>query len=322
MKKTMTKRSDMMKTLVRAMLVGFLLVRVSMLGDAQQQPGPAPASAPPLTIGPGDLLDELVFGEQELSGHFRVDEKGYIGLPLIGNVQVQGLTAEQAGKLIEKLYVEAQILRPEHAQAAVFIEEYANQGITVVGQVKSPGVFPALGVRMLNDVLAAAGGPTGLAASKVVITRKAEPQNPITVEYNPEALHPVIPAIQIFPGDSVTVPRAGIVYVVGNVNRSGGFVLDGRNTLTAEVAMGLAGGTGHGADVRHVRLVRGLPDGSKVMIVIPMDQVFKGKSPDLALKDGDILFVPTSTGKLALEQAISSAIGIGSSVAIYKTAYQ
>ena len=312
----------MVKTLVRAMIVGFLLMRVSTLGDAQQQAGPAPTSAPPLTIGPGDLIDELVFGEQELSGHFRVDEKGYIGLPLIGNVQVQGLTAEQAGKLIEKLYVDAQILKPEHAQVAVFIEEYANQGITVGGQVKAPGVYPALGVRMLNDVLTAAGGPTAAAADKVLITRKSEPQNPISVEYNPEALSPVIPAIQIFPGDSITVPRAGIIYVVGNVMRSGGYVLEGRRALTAEEAMGLAGGAGHGADVKHVRLVRALPDGSKVMMVIPMDRVFKGRSADVALKDGDILFVPTSTAKLATEQAISSAIGIGSSVAIYRTAYQ
>jgi len=318
----MKKQLNMIKTLVLAVLVGFLFMCISVAGDAQQQPGPAPASAPPLTIGPGDLLDELVFGEQELSGHFRVDEKGYISLPLIGNVQVQGLTAEEAGKLIEKLYVDAQILKPEHAQVAVFIQEYANQGITVGGQVKTPGVYPALGVRMLNDVLTAAGGTTPIAASKVIITRKSDPQNPISFEYNPEALSPVIPVIQIFPGDSIMVPRAGIVYVVGDVTRSGGFVLDGRNTLTAEAVMGLAGGAGRGADSRHVRLVRALPDGSKEMVVIPMDRVFKGESPDVALKDGDILYVPTSTAKLATEQIITSAIGIGSSVAIYKTSLQ
>jgi polysaccharide export outer membrane protein len=322
MKKKMRKRSNMMKTLAPTVLVGFLFLGVSVVGGAQQPTGPTPASAPPLTIGPGDLVDELVFGEQELSGHFRVDEKGNVELPLIGPVHIQGLTAEQAGKLIEKLYVDAQILRPENSQAAVFIEEYANQGITVAGQVKSPGVYPALGVRMLNDVVSAAGGTTPLAASKVVITRKSEPQNPISVEYNPEALSPVIPAIQIFPGDSIMVPRAGIVYVVGNVIRSGGYVLEGRSTLTAEAAMGLAGGTGHAADSRHVRLVRALPDGSKEMIVIPMDRVFKGKAPDVALKDGDILYVPTSTARLATEQAITSAIGIGTQLTIYKTAYQ
>jgi polysaccharide export outer membrane protein len=310
-----------MKTLASAVLMGFLFVGVSVAGGAQQPAGQAPTSAPPLTIGPGDLLDELVFGEQELSGHFRVDEKGNIELPLIGPVHVQGLTAEQAGKLIEKLYVDAQILRPENSQAAVFIEEYANQGITVAGQVKSPGVYPALGVRMLNDVLSAAGGTTQLASSKVVITRKSEPQNPISVEYNPEALSPVIPAIQIFPGDTIMVPRAGIVYIVGNVNRSGLYVLEGRSTLTAEAAMGLAGGTGRGADTRHLRLVRRLPDGSKEMIVIPMDRVYKGRSPDVALKDGDILYVPTSTAKLATEQAITAAVGIGTSVAVYRTAY-
>jgi protein involved in polysaccharide export with SLBB domain len=105
------------------------------------------------------------------------------------------------------------------------------------------------------------------------------------------------------------------------VNKSGGYMLDGRNALTAEVAMGLAGGAGRGAAIRRVQLVRSLPDGNKEMIVIPMDQIYKGKSPDVALKDGDILFVPTSTAKLATEQFITSAIGIGSSVAIFKTQY-
>lgn len=316
----MITRNNIVKTWVPATLGAFLFMGLSV-GSAQQTPPPSPVTAPPLTIGPGDLVDEVIFGEQELSGHFRVDEKGYIGLPLIGPVQVQGLTAEQAGRLIEKLYVDAQILTAQNSQAAVFIEEYANQGITVTGQVKSPGVFPALGVRMLNDVLAAAGGPTPTAASKVFITRKGQPQNPISVEYNPESLNPVIPAIQIFPGDSITVPRAGIVYVVGNVNRSGGYVLDGRSGLTAEAAMGLAGGTSRGADMRHVRLVRGMPNGAKEMIVIPMDQIFKGKSPDVALKDGDILYVPTSSLKLATEQIITSAVGIGTQITIYKTAY-
>jgi polysaccharide export outer membrane protein len=175
---------------------------------------------------------------------------------------------------------------------------------------------------MFNDVIAAAGGVTQLAAAKAIVTRRGDPDHPITVEYNPEALTPAIPRIQIFPGDTITVPRAGIVYVLGNVNRSGGYVLDGRRTLSVEAAMALAGGGGRAAALSRVHLVRTLEDGRKEDIVVAVDRIFKGQAPDVALKDGDILYVPTSNGRLATEQAITSALSIGTQVTIYKTAYQ
>ena len=111
-----------------------------------------------------------------------------------------------------------------------------------------------MGVRKLNDVITAAGGVTPTAASKVVIFHKGDPGHPITVDYNPTALNPVIPDVQIFPGDTLMVPRAGIVYVMGDVIKAGGYVLDGRNTLTVEEAMALAGGSSHAAALKRVQL--------------------------------------------------------------------
>jgi polysaccharide biosynthesis/export protein len=299
-----------------------LLIAQAMVGNAQQTGSPTTDVAPPLKIGPGDLLEVSMFENSDLSGRFRVDERGDITVPLIGVVHVQGATAEEAAVMIERRFVEAEILQPAESHATVFIAEYATQGITVTGEVKTPGVYPALGVRTLNDVVTAAGGVTMTAASKVVITHKSDPDNQITVEYIPEALKPVIPNVQIFPGDTVMVPRAGIVYVMGNVNRPGGFVLDGRNTLTVEEAMALAGGGGHAAAIKRAQLVRTLEDGRKEAITIPVNLIYKGQAPDVAMKDGDILYVPTSNGKLITEQAIISALSIGTSVAVYRTAVQ
>jgi polysaccharide export outer membrane protein len=118
------------------------------------------------------------------------------------------------------------------------------------------------------------------------------------------------------------VPRAGIVYVLGAVARAGGYVLDGRNTLTVEEVMALAGGGGHAPALKRVQLVRTLADGRKEAITIPVNLIYKGQAPDVALRDGDILFVPTSTGKLVTEQAISSALGVGTQLVLYRTAYQ
>jgi polysaccharide export outer membrane protein len=311
----------MAKTLAFAAAISaFLLVQVGT-GLAQQPGSPTP-SATPLTIGSGDLLEITMYDNPDLSGRFRVDEKGDISVPLLGRVHVQGETAEEIGTSIEKRYVDADILKPLESHATVFIAEYATQGILVSGDVRTPGLYPALGLRMLHDVMTAAGGVSPTSSSKVTITRKSDPDHPITVDYNPTALTPVIPQIQIFPGDSINVPRAGIVYVLGRVGRPGMYVLDGRQTLSVEDAMALAGGSGPAAAMNRAHLVRTLDGGRKEDITLNIDKIQESKAPDVAMKDGDILFVPTAKEKLVLQQAISSALSIGSSVAIYRTAYQ
>jgi polysaccharide export outer membrane protein len=118
------------------------------------------------------------------------------------------------------------------------------------------------------------------------------------------------------------VPRAGIIYVVGNVARPGVYVLDGRQVLTVEEAMGLSGGGGRAASLKRAQIVRTLDDGRKEAITVPVNLIYKGKAPDVALKDGDILYVPTSTGLLVTEQAITSALQLGTQVAIYRTGVQ
>jgi polysaccharide export outer membrane protein len=312
----------MAKTLARAMAFGILFCAQTLAGMAQQSSAAAPIPVPPLRIGSGDLIEVSMFENPDLSGRYRVDEMGDITVPLIGHVHVAGLTADEAATTIEKLYVEGQILLPANSHATVFIAEYATQGITINGEIKNPGVYPALGVHKLNDLIAAAGGITPLAASHVVITHKDDPGNPTTVEYNPAALKPIIPDVQIFPGDSILIPRAGVVYVAGNVAKPGAYVLDGRRALTVEEVMALAGGGGKASAMKRVQLVRTMDDGRKEQITIPANLIFKGQAPDVALVDGDILFVPTSTGKLITEQAITAAVGIGTNVVVYRTSFQ
>jgi polysaccharide export outer membrane protein len=216
--------NNMAKTLARAMTFWFLLCAQTMVGMAQQSSASAPNPVPPLRIGSGDLVEVSMFENSDLSGRYRVDEMGDITVPLIGPVHVAGMTADEAATKIEQLYVEGQILLPANSHATVFISEYATQGITINGEVRTPGVYPALGVHKLNDLIAAAGGINPFAASHVVITHKDDPGNPIPVEYNPSALKPIIPDVQIFPGDSILIPRAGVVYVGGNVAKPGAYL--------------------------------------------------------------------------------------------------
>lgn len=299
----------------------FLCVQLATV-FAQQTPSAAAAVAPAIPIGPGDMIEMNVFGQTDLSGHFRVNEKGDVLVPLLGAVHVAGLTADESAVDINERYVKSEILNTGQQHVTVFISEYATQGILVNGEVKSPGLYPALGVRMLNDVLTAAGGVAPTASSKIIISHRNSPETLATFEYKPEASPPIVPQVQILPGDTILIPRAGIVYAAGNVTRSGGYVLDGQHTLTIEKLMALAGWGGHAAALDHAHLVRSLADGSREDIELSVNRIFKGKAPDIVLKDGDILWVPTSRAKLITEQAVTSALGIGSSVAIYRTAYQ
>lgn len=308
------------RALAALLSIGFLPQAIA--APAQTPPASGHFQVPALKIGPGDLLQVSMFENPDLSGSFRVDSNGDIILPLIGKIHVAGETAETVGSEIERRYVRAGILKSEGSYATVSVLEYATQGITVNGEVRTPGIYPALGLRMLNDIIAAAGGETAAAASKVIITHRDDPAHPVTIYYNPTALSPTVPEVQIFPGDSIMVPRAGIVYVLGDVNRSGGFVLDGRQVLTLEEAVALAGGSAKAAALNRVQLVRSLQDGRKEAITVSLKDMYKGRTPDVALKDGDVVFVPTSDGKLAAEQAIQSALGIGTSVVVYRAGYQ
>jgi polysaccharide biosynthesis/export protein len=327
--KTKKRGNNMAKTLALTMTFLCLLFTQPMAGIAQQTDSaasnavpPSSNAAPPLRIGPGDLVEVTMFENPDLSGHYRVDQDGDIAVALIGHLHVAGMTANEAAAAIEKRFVDEQILLPAGAHATVFIAEYATQGITINGEVKTPGVYPALGIRKLNDVVVAAGGVTPAASSKVIVVRKDDPGNSITVDYNPEALKPVITDIQIFPGDSIFVPRAGIVYVVGNVQKTGGFVLDGRQQLTVEEALALAGGNKNSPDLKRVQLVRTLDDGRKEAVTIPVNQIIKGRAPDVAMKDGDILYVPTSNVRLVTLQAITDMVGIGSGLVLFRATNQ
>jgi polysaccharide biosynthesis/export protein len=314
----MAKRLAWAAACCALMIAQTIAVAQTPAGNAPQPGSSRPTMAPPLKIGSGDLIEVTMFDNPDLSGSFRVDERGDITVPLIGSVHVEGVTAGEAAQMIERRFIEAQILQPAESHATVFIAEYASQGITVGGEVKSPGVYPALGVRTLNDVITAAGGVQPTAASKVIITHKNDPTNQIAVDYIPEALKPVIPDVQIFPGDTVTVPRAGIVYVLGNVNHPGAYVLDGRNQLTVEEAMALASNSGRAADIKRAQLVRTLEDGRREMIIVPVNLIYKGQAPDVALNDGDILYIPTSTTKLVGEQAIVSILQVGTMIGVYR----
>jgi polysaccharide biosynthesis/export protein len=267
------------------------------------------ATAHPLQISAGDLLDVNVFDTSELSSKIRVDDRGWISLPLAGDLNVSGLTAEQAGHAIEKKLLATDILKDPHVSVTVL--EYSTQGVTVGGEIKNPGVYPLLGAHSLLDLISAAGGTTPNAGKPVTVTHREDPEHPVIVNIESKAGSTAAFNVDIHPGDTVMVSKAGVVYVLGDVGKPGGFLIENNDRLTVLQAVSLAQGTNRTASLDHAKLIRKTGTGLEE-VPIPLKKMLASKTPDQLLSDGDILFVPTSGAKNALrdiEAILPSAAG-------------
>jgi polysaccharide export outer membrane protein len=187
---------------------------------------------------------------------------------------------------------------------------FATQGITVSGEVNAPGIYSLVGPHRLYDAISAAGGITAKAGPTVTIVHAGQPDLPeiVTLPGRTFDLHT---NVMIFPGDTVIVSKAGIVYVVGEVSRPGGFLMENNTTMSLLNAIALAQGTTKFASLKHVFLIRKSPEGS-LQIELSLDKIYHGESSDIRLKADDVLFVPTSNwktyGPLGIQGAIQAAV--------------
>ncbi|MFT4112077.1 polysaccharide biosynthesis/export family protein [Silvibacterium sp.] len=287
-------------------------------GQNVTRPG-AVAAPPRIAIGPGDMLDVEVFDTPELSGTTRVNQSGEANLVVLGSVHLAGETANQAARTIEEELKSRGMMNNPHV--SVSITEYATQGATITGEVKQPGVYPTLGSRTLTDMIALAGGPAATAGKMATIQHRDDPAHPINIRLaaNPSQLaqqeNPVIE-----PGDTVTVAKAGVVYVLGSVTKSGGFLIDNNDHISLLQAMSLAGGWTSVASTSHVQLIRKVPQGREE-IRLDLKHVKDGKEADISIEDGDIVFVPTSFGKTVGYRSVEAILAAAQNAAYYAAAY-
>lgn len=275
---------------------------------------PAPAD---VEIGPGDLIDVRVFDTPELSSRLRVQSDGTVNLPVGGKVHVAGNTAAQAAAAITQRFRDLQIMKDPHLD--VFLTEYATQGVTVSGEVRSPGVYPLQGAHSVLDFLSAAGGLTGNASHEITIVPRDrdKPEYTLHLMENNQAgdlgLQVREAHTDVEPGDTIIVGRAGIVYVIGDVVRAGGYLIENTRRLSVSQALALAQGTNKTASDNKAKLIRN-EGGQRVAENVPLSKILHDKAPDPLLHDGDILFVPSSARKTwtyrGVEAAIQAAVGV------------
>jgi polysaccharide biosynthesis/export protein len=280
------------------------------------QPSPSKVVAVPVRIAPGDLLDISVFDAPELAQQVRIGADGKAELTLIGNTLLGGLTAQEAAQMIARELRDRNfLLRP---QVNVLIKEFASQGASIMGEVQHPGVYPVLGPRTLLDVISMAGGLTNVADTRITVKRRTGAEENVTVKLkNDDVQTSLANDIQIYPGDLVLVPRAGIVYVLGAVNRPGGFVMQDNGKITLLQALAQAGGASTAAAVSHAVLLRRNGEGY-VASKLHVGKIALGKDEDRELHPNDIVFIPTNRLKNAVRdtQGMIAAVGSASIYAI------
>ena len=277
-----------------------------------------PQTSPNVEVAPGDLIDIVVFETPELSGRFRVNAKGDILLPLTGTLHVAGETVEEITDAVTKRYKDEQILL--NPQVTVFVAEFTHRAITITGEVRSPGIYNLLAPRTLTDVMALAGGLNDSASRTVSIVHASDPTNIIhvTLTVGAQTVESIEQGrIKILPGDQIFVARSGIVYLVGELLRPGGYQVEHNNRLTLLEAVALAGGPTRNSKLSDARLIRRAPTGREELTV-NLKKVLYGGGPDMLLTDGDILYVPVSLRKQYQFQALDAAIGAATSYAIFK----
>ena len=274
----------------------------------------APEDISRVPMVPGDVLSVQVFDAPDLSGMFTVDSSGELTLPLVGKIPVNGLTLSETQAKIVAALSDRYILHPS---VSITVQQYVPTYVTIMGEVQSPGRYPLLASHSLQQVLAMAGGPTLLAAGVVDLKRQTQnSEQRIEAQIRRTSSGTTVDNTEVQPGDEIDVPRAGVVYVLGAVNRPGGYVMQEMGALNVVQAIALAAGTTMQASIHSMRVVRRGEGGSLMEIDVDYRRMVAGRVPAITLRPQDIVYVPVSKAKAILTGG-SGVIAAASSAAIY-----
>lgn len=293
--------------------------KIRLLASASTNMAQAPEED---ALEPGDLISVDVFDIPELSRKIRIDPAGYISIPLIPQrIHAADLTSFQLEKEIAGLLKARGLV--SHPQVTVFVIDRAGLPITVIGAVEHPMVYHAVGATTLLEVLSAAGGLKSTAGNFVTISHTSASGKTTSRRIDLQALidrGDPRANILLQGGDVVAVPKAGIVYVVGAVNRPGGFVIQNdTNQMTALKALALAGGIKSAAKPQDAVIIRKDGRNSHTReITINIKKILDRKKGDVTLQANDVLFIPNSPGKKFLAKAAQAALSITTGIVVLR----
>jgi polysaccharide biosynthesis/export protein len=292
---------------------------------------PPAASSTSYVLGPEDLITVRVFAADDIPDKpAQIDNNGSVTLPMIGLVHAAGLTVEQ----FQANLVTAYKKYFKDPQVTVQVNEFHSQPVSVAGNVNTPGVVQLRGNRNLMEVISMAGGLRPEAGDQALITRNlSEGTIPVAGAFTDptgkySVAHIDIRAVMsgkdpegnivMKPHDVVTIPRARMIYVLGNVTKPGGFVLTDNESMSISKAIALAGGWDKTASLSSARVLRASGGAEREQIPLNVKKILENKAPDVEMRPDDILYIPNSNSKTFGAMGLASAIGVGTGIAIWR----
>jgi len=249
----------MLPKLVRSTLGVAVLALAAGIACAQDATKPGD-----YRLGAGDSIKVQVYQNPELSMELRVSESGVVNYPLVGNLQLGGLTVSEAERAIAKGLKDKDILKAP--QVSINVATVRGSQVAVLGQVQKPGRFPLETTTVrVSEMLAAAGGVTKDGDERVVVTGTRN-GHPFRKEVDVQALFAGQSAddITVQPGDTLFVAKAPTFFLSGEAKQPGSYRVERGMTVQQAVAAG--GGITPRGSINRIRITRKTPDGREVNI--------------------------------------------------------
>jgi polysaccharide biosynthesis/export protein len=297
----------------------FALFLLLATASAHGQTTTSESVLPLEKIGPDDLVSVNVSDLPQLSRTFRVGPDGHLNLPVLkGRVKAAGmLPSELEQAIMTALMQEAILVEPI---VTVGIAEYRSRPVSVVGAVKRPTTFQALGHVTLLDALTKADGLGPEAGHEILVTGPTrDGSSERTVRRIPvrELIEKADPTLnpRLYGGEEIRVPEAGRVYVVGNVRKPGMFPVNDGAESTLLKMLALCEGT-MPYTAKKAFIYREAPGGQgRKELPVELSQIMSRKAPDVALQPDDILYIPDSKSKRVTLTTLEKLAGFGASTA-------
>jgi polysaccharide export outer membrane protein len=221
-------------------------------------------------VGKGDVLKIMVYDNPDLETVTRVGGDGLILFPLIGEVEVDGLTVGRVAETIARKLAQGYLLDP---QVNVFVEEFRSQKAIIMGQIKLPGLYEMSGPTTLAELISKAGGVTADAGDTATVKR--QPETPgaeeallsVNLKELLEKRNPNV-NFNVRDGDSVFIPKAGVFYVTGQVKKPDAYKYEEGTSVIKAITM--AGGFTELASERRIKIIRKSGEQEKVLEKVPL----------------------------------------------------
>jgi polysaccharide biosynthesis/export protein len=265
-------------------------------------------------LRPGDIVEVQIFDAPEYSVRMPVSPAGLIAIPYAGLFHIAGMTSIEAAHAIAQLFEVNQILRDPRV---IVTTQQFGYSVTVMGEVRSPGIYTLAGRKRLIDLLTEAGGVTNNAGHLIEIFAPGSMKNPTTVLWDPTLRENDNAELEIKTGETILVSRCGVVYVGGNVGRPGAFPLCESNHTTLSQVIALAQGARPSSSAQKTILLRNSENGTRVVQTVKLESVLRGRQMDITMQPDDIVFIPPSILKAASKTALTAAIGFATQAYFY-----